>query len=190
MKALTPFEQCLNKCSFLLVCLFLVSFIHPLTLVRIPEFCFFSFLPVHCLSCCSFTFPLCFDTCVSVLLLSLLLSYSSCGLKKYRRVSLLSVYIKVVHSEGLMSFSFFGKFLPVSDERTINAEGSYVISYTCLKLHLCNFILCILKIVPLTFLLKGKRILIKFAYLRSDRNMLCKIMNTLFPIFQYAKNRS
>lgn len=50
VKALTPFEQCLNKCSFLLVCLFLVSFIHPLTLVRIPEFCFFSFLLVHCLS--------------------------------------------------------------------------------------------------------------------------------------------
>lgn len=63
VKALTPFEQSLNKCSFLLVCLFLVRFIHPLTLVRILSFVFYhSCTYTACLCCCPSAFPLGLDT--------------------------------------------------------------------------------------------------------------------------------
>lgn len=167
-KVLAPFEQChicLNKCSLLHV---FYRFIYLLTLVKISDLSSFSFLystlslllptPDHFYSL--------FDTWTTSLLL-LLLCYSSCSLnipESQLCPFTLNGPSRVVNVVIFILWKIFTYIWWKDNKfRRLLHSNLYI-----LKLYLYS-ILYILTIVPLTFLLKGNRVLWKVSNCVSER---------------------
>lgn len=103
----------------------------------------FLFFPIpagtvcHC--CCSFIFfpfiliPVCLSCCCCCLCAIPLVALKSISEPHFCQFTLSGLF------RGINITLFFGKFLPVSTERAINSESSYVISYMYLRLCLWHF---------------------------------------------------